>query len=81
MLLCPFGANSTQANFKQRIVTEIEEATTFWPAESYHQQCVVPKLCSLKPYTLHSKALHPTPYTLHPTLCTIHLHHTPYHQQ
>jgi peptide-methionine (S)-S-oxide reductase len=27
-----------QANFKKPIVTEIEPATTFWPAEDYHQR-------------------------------------------
>jgi peptide-methionine (S)-S-oxide reductase len=27
-----------QSNFKRPIVTEIEPATTFWPAEDYHQR-------------------------------------------
>jgi peptide-methionine (S)-S-oxide reductase len=27
-----------QSNFKRPIATEIEPATTFWPAEDYHQR-------------------------------------------
>ena len=32
-----------EAALGARVVTEIEEATPFWPAEEYHQRCVEKK--------------------------------------